>query len=87
MSFNFRNFYSDNSIVRMPFFKQLFLNNSEKLRAIIHKKPNSCKAQTACSRELPHPKFLPTSKILESIKKSFSSINFLSDSPFEFRLK
>jgi hypothetical protein len=51
------------TIGRMPFLKQLLKKMSAKLSAITARKPKSSKAQGACSRELPQPKFLRVSRI------------------------
>ena len=42
-----------------PFWKQLARKMSPKLGAMTHRNPNATVAHTACSRELPHPKFSP----------------------------
>ena len=47
----------------MPFLPALEKKMSAKLGAMTARKPKSVRAQAACSRELPQPKFFPAMRI------------------------
>ena len=47
---------------------------SAKLELITHLIPKSNKAQGACSRDDPHPKFFPANKIFEAIKPTIEEM-------------
>jgi hypothetical protein len=52
---------SGSTIGSTPFLKQLLKKMSAKLGAISARKPYCCRAQGACSRDEPQPKFLRAS--------------------------
>ena len=47
----------------MPFLKQLLKKMSAKEGAMMQRMPKSLSAQGACSRDDPHPKFSPATKM------------------------